>query len=229
MQVAILTVGDELLVGDTVDMNAAWLGERLTARGANVERITTVPDRLDEIASVTSEYADRYDAVVVTGGLGPTHDDITMAGVAQAFDGDLERNERALAWLADERGYARDDLAAGTADLPAGAEPLHNEVGVAPGCVLRNVYVLPGVPAEMQAMFESIADRFSGVVRHVEYVTVDEPESGLIDRLKALRERFDVKVGSYPGEHVRVKLESEDADAVTAAAAWLRENASVRS
>lgn len=229
MQVAILTVGDELLVGDTVDMNAAWLGERLTARGANVERITTVPDRLDEIASVTSEHADRYDAVVVTGGLGPTHDDVTMAGVAQAFDSDLERNERALAWLADERGYARDDLAAGTADLPAGAEPLHNEVGVAPGCVLRNVYVLPGVPAEMQAMFESIADRFSGVVRHVEYVTVDEPESGLIDRLEALRERFDVKVGSYPGEHVRVKLESEDADAVTAAAAWLRENASVRS
>jgi molybdenum cofactor synthesis domain-containing protein len=227
MQVAILTVGDELLAGDTVNTNAAWLGERLTARGADVERVTTVPDRLDDIASVTREYADRYDAVVATGGLGPTHDDLTMAGVARAFDRDLEPNERALAWLTGEGGYRRDDLAAGTADLPAGAEPLHNEVGVAPGCVLENVYVLPGVPAEMEAMFEAVADRFSGTVRHVEHVTVDEPESGLVDRFDELRERFEVKVGSYPGEHVRVKLEGEDPDAVAAAAAWLREHARV--
>ncbi|MFB6117568.1 competence/damage-inducible protein A [Halosegnis sp.] len=225
MRVAILTVGDELLVGDTVNTNAAWLGERLTARGADVERATTVPDRVDDIAEVVDAYADRYDALVVTGGLGPTHDDVTMAGVAAAFDRELRTDEQALAWLTDEGDYSRDDLVTGTADLPAGSEPLHNEVGVAPGCVLGNVYVLPGVPAEMKAMFESVAARFTGTVRHVERVAVDEPESALIERFDELRERFGVKVGSYPGEVVSVKLESEDPDAVAAAASWLREHA----
>jgi molybdopterin-biosynthesis enzyme MoeA-like protein len=89
--------------------------------------------------------------------------------------------------------------------------------------------VLPGVPAEMKAMFESVADRFSGTARHVESVAVAEPESALIDRFAELRERFDVKVGSYPGENVRVKLESEDEEAVAEAAAWLRANADVGS
>ncbi|MFC7177295.1 competence/damage-inducible protein A [Halosegnis marinus] len=225
MRVSILTVGDELLAGDTVNTNAAWLGERLTARGATVERVTTVPDRVDDIAEVVREHADRYDAVVVTGGLGPTHDDVTMDGVAAAFDRGLETDERALAWLTEEGGYSADDLAAGTADLPAGSNPLHNDVGVAPGCALENVYVLPGVPAEMKAMFDAVADRFEGTVRHVESVVVDEPESALVERFDRLRERFGVKVGSYPGETVRVKLESEDAEAVRAAAAWLRDNA----
>jgi molybdenum cofactor synthesis domain-containing protein len=229
MRVAILTVGDELLVGDTVNTNAAWLGERLTERGADVERITTVSDHVGEIVELVNEYSDRYDALVVTGGLGPTHDDVTMAGVAAAFDRELVENERALTWLTEEGGYSRGDLARGTTELPEGCEPLHNEEGVAPGCVFGNVYVLPGVPAEMKAMFESVADRFSGTARHVESVAVAEPESALIDRFAELRERFDVKVGSYPGENVRVKLESEDEEAVAEAAAWLRANADVGS
>jgi molybdenum cofactor synthesis domain-containing protein len=229
MDVAILTVGDELLVGDTVNTNAAWLGERLADRGADVERVITVPDHVDDIAEVVSRDTDRYDAVVVTGGLGPTHDDVTMAGVAAAFDRDLETDERALSWLVDDGDYSHDDLVTGTADLPAGSDPLHNDVGVAPGCVLENVYVLPGVPAEMKAMFGSVADQFSGTVSHVERVSVDEPESALIGRFEEIRERFGVKVGSYPGEVVRVKLEGEDSEAVAAAAAWLRENAVVSS
>ncbi|WP_255150518.1 competence/damage-inducible protein A [Halorarius halobius] len=227
MRVALVTVGDELLAGDTVNTNAAWLGEQLTARGAKIERVITVPDRVADIARVVNEYRAEYDAVVVTGGLGPTHDDLTMEGVAAALGREVVTNETALDWLTEEGGYARGDLADGTADLPAGAEPLHNEDGVAPGCVVDSVYVLPGVPAEMKPMFEQVADRFDGTPTHVETVTVDEPESALVDRFQALQERFDVKVGSYPGEHVRVKLESTDADAVAAAADWLRENATL--
>jgi molybdenum cofactor synthesis domain-containing protein len=223
-RVAIVTVGDELLSGDTVNTNAAWLGERLTARGAVVERVTVLPDREAEIAAVVNEFRARYDAVIVTGGLGPTHDDVTMAGVAAAFGVPLERNESALAWLAEEGGYSHEDLAMGTADLPRGAEPLHNEVGVAPGCVIGTVYVLPGVPAEMEAMFEEVADAFDGTPDHVAWVTVDEPESSLIPRFEDLRERFDVRVGSYPGETVRVKLTGER-EAVERAADWLRARA----
>jgi len=226
MQVALVTVGDELLAGETVNTNAAWLAERLTARGATVERVTTVPDRVADIARVVNEYHADYDAVVVTGGLGPTHDDVTMEGVAAAFGRELRESEATLEWLA-ERGYEHTDLAAGTADIPAGARPLRNEVGVAPGCVIGDVYVLPGVPDEMKGMFEAVAEEFSGTVRHVVTVPVDEPESGLIERFAELRERFDVAVGSYPGELVRVKLRGEDPEEVERAAAWLRERSAV--
>jgi molybdenum cofactor synthesis domain-containing protein len=226
MQVALVTVGDELLAGETVNTNAAWLAERLTARGATVERVTTVPDRVADIARVVNEYHADYDAVVVTGGLGPTHDDVTMDGVAAAFGRELVENAEAVEWLA-EHGYQRADLAAGTADIPAGARPLHNEVGVAPGCVIGDVYVLPGVPAEMKGMFEAVAEAFTGTVQHVVTVPVDEPESGLIERFEELRERFDVAVGSYPGELVRVKLRGEDPAEVERAADWLRERATV--
>jgi len=223
MRVGLVSVGDELLAGDTVNTNAAWLGSRLAERGASVERCVVVPDRVETIATVVDELHDRYDAVLVTGGLGPTHDDLTMDAVARAFDRDLEASDEAIEWLAERGGYERADLAAGTADLPAGARVLHNEAGVAPGCVVESVYVFPGVPEEMHAMFETVAGEFSGTVSHVEWVHAAEPESGLLDRIAAVRERFDVTVGSYPGEHVRLKVQSDDAETATAAAAWLTE------
>lgn len=221
MQVALVTVGDELLAGETVNTNATWLAERLVARGVDIERITSVPDRVADIARAVNEYHAEYDAVVVTGGLGPTHDDLTMAGIAAAFGCSLEPSEEALAWLDSHGGYTRDDLADGTAAIPAGAQPLHNEVGVAPGCIIESAYVLPGVPAEMQAMFERIEDEFSGTIEHVTTVTVDEPESALLDRFEELRDRFDVTVGSYPGDFVRVKIRGTDETVVEAATEWL--------
>ncbi|MGM0717660.1 MAG: competence/damage-inducible protein A [Halobacteriota archaeon] len=224
MNVALVSVGDELLSGDTVNTNAAWLGERLTERGASVERVTVVPDRVADIARIVNEHAAEYDAVIVTGGLGPTHDDLTMEAVAAAVGQSLERSEPVLEWLRENGGYTRSDLTEGTADLPAGSRPLHNSVGVAPGCVVENIYVLPGVPTEMRAMFESIAEAFDGDPKYVESVTLDEPESALVDRLWELQAQFDVKVGSYPGENVRVKIESTDRAAVEEAAEWLREN-----
>jgi len=223
MRVALVTVGDELLSGDTVNTNAAWLGRELAERGVTVERTTVVPDREDDIASVVAAYHDAYEAVTVTGGLGPTHDDVTMEGVATAFGRDIEQNAAALEWLEDAGGYTRQDLAEGTAHLPVGARPLHNEVGVAPGCVLESVYVLPGVPDEMKAMFGTVAGEFAGERQHVAEVVADEPESALLDRIEALRKRFDVTVGSYPGESVRIKLQSPDPAVVEEAQAWLRE------
>jgi molybdenum cofactor synthesis domain-containing protein len=223
MEVALVTVGDELLAGDTVNTNAAWLGRELADRGVIVGRSTTVPDRVEDIAEVVDEYRRRYDAVIVTGGLGPTHDDLTMAAVAEAFGADLVENEAVLEWLEEHGGYSRHDLTEGTSHIPEGARPLHNEVGVAPGCVVGTVYVLPGVPAEMKAMFERVAEEFAGEATHVEFVEADEPESGLLDRFETLRERFDVKVGSYPGGTVRVKLEGEREE-VERAADWLRAN-----
>lgn len=222
MRVAVVTVGDELLSGDTTNTNATWLCNQLDDRGIDVARVTVLPDEIGEIARVVNEYRAEYDAVIVTGGLGPTHDDVTMDAVAAALGRDIEEHPEAVEWLS-ERGYAADDLTEGTADLPAGARPLHNDVGVAPGAVVDSVYVLPGVPSEMKSMFETVADEFVGERRHVEFVVAAEPESALLDRFTELRERFDVDVGSYPGEHVRVKISSRDRELVEQAAAWLEE------
>ncbi|ARS91934.1 competence/damage-inducible protein A [Natrarchaeobaculum aegyptiacum] len=222
MEVAIVTVGDELLAGRTTNTNASWLCERLHDRGVTVERVTTVPDRIPDIADAVTEYRDRYDAVLVTGGLGPTHDDVTMEAVAVALGRPMEPHDEALAWL-EADGYSRADLTEGTTDLPAGARALHNDVGVAPGAAVEDVYVLPGVPAEMKGMFERVATAFSGPQTYEATVVADEPESALLDRLEAVRERFDVSVGSYPGSSVRLELSSIDATETERAAAWLRE------
>ncbi|ELY60146.1 molybdopterin binding domain protein [Natronococcus amylolyticus DSM 10524] len=222
MNAAVVTVGDELLAGRTTNTNATWLCERLADRGVTVERVTTVPDRIDDISSVVGDYSAAYDAVLVTGGLGPTHDDLTMEAIAATFGRDLETDETALEWL-EEHGYSRSDLTTGTADLPAGSRPLHNDAGVAPGAVLENVYVLPGVPTEMRAMFETVAEEFTGTRVYRETVVADEPESALLDRLETLNREFDVSVGSYPGESVRLELSGPDEETVAAAAAWLRE------
>jgi molybdenum cofactor synthesis domain-containing protein len=221
MQVAVVTVGDELLAGDTVNSNAAWLCERLTDRGVSVQRVTTVPDEIGDIARVVNEYRAEYDAVIVTGGVGPTHDDVTMAAVAAAVGRDLEPHSAAREWLTGEGGYAAEDLAAGTADLPAGARMIPNDAGVAPGAVVEGIYVLPGVPGEMKAMFERVEADFSGAETYTAVIDVDEPESELIDRLSAVRERFDVTVGSYPGESVRVKFSGADRATVEDARRWL--------
>ena len=223
MRVAVVTVGDELLSGDTVDTNASWLCDRLDERGVSVERITTVPDRVADIARVVNEYRAEYDAVFVTGGVGPTHDDVTMEGVATAFGRDVVHSEAAEEWLLDHGDYAAADLAEGTTHLPAGARLLPNPEGVAPGAALDRVYVLPGVPDEMKGMFEAIEGEFEGDRTHVEVVRTAEPESTLIDRIEAVRAEFDVTVGSYPGDDVRLKLTAADEETVAAAAAWLRQ------
>lgn len=225
MRVALVAVGDELLTGATVNTNAAWLGTRLNERGATVEQAAVVRDRINDIAATISRFHERYDAVLITGGLGPTHDDLTMDAVARAFDRDIQTSEEVIEWLETYNGYKGD--AADTTVLPVGARVLHNDEGVTPGCVVESVYVFPGIPDEMKPMFESVEEEFSGTVQHVETVHADEPESMLLDRIEDVRERFDVTVGSYPGEHVRLKIQSPDDEAVTAAADWLTERVEI--
>lgn len=223
MHVAVVSVGDELLTGETVNTNAAWLGEQLRDAGVTVERMTVIPDRVSDIARVVNEYHAEYEAVIVTGGLGPTPDDMTMEGVAAAFGTELESDDGVRDWLETEKGYSNDDLAPKTTYIPARAEMLRNPAGVAPGCVIEDAYVLPGVPEEMKGMFELIADEFHGEQTYVETVETPEPESQLLDRIVQLQSEFDVSVGSYPGERVELRIEGDDPETVADASSWLRE------
>lgn len=233
MRVAVVTVGDELLAGDTVNTNAAWLGSELRKLGAHVERVIVVPDRVGDIAQVVNESRAQYDAVIVTGGLGPTHDDLTIEGVAAAVGLPVEENEAAIEWFDQHRSYSSGDLVDGTTALPAGARMLPNEAGVAPGAVVVAdddvpIYVFPGVPEEMKAMFDLVREEFTGAPRERVFVEVSEPESALIDRLELLQTKFGVIVGSYPGtDGVRIRIEGENTDDVMDAADWFRARADV--
>ncbi len=224
MEVAVVTVGDEILAGQTINTNATWLGTELEKRGVTVERMTTVPDRTADIAQVVNEFRARYDAVIVTGGLGPTHDDVTMEGVAAAFGTELAADEAVLDWLTTTGGYSADDLAPQTTHIPKRATMVRNPEGVAPGCQIENVFVLPGVPSEMKAMFELIADEFVGEDRYTQTVVAAEPESELLTRLEAVREQFSVNIGSYPGNNVRLRVTGTNEQQVDAAATWLRKH-----
>lgn len=223
LTVEIVTIGDELLRGDTVNSNAAWLGQELSERGAIIRRVTVVPDEIGAIAAVVNAARERADAVITTGGLGPTHDDRTMAAIAEARGVELVEHSGAREWVESETDYDVTDLAPGTLDLPAGASFIPNEVGLAPGAIIDDIYVLPGVPDEMEAMFGQVAEAFSGPPVHEAVVDVAGPERSIASTLEAIEAEFDVLVGSYPGETVRVRILGRDGTAVEDAAAAVRE------
>jgi molybdenum cofactor synthesis domain-containing protein len=236
MEVALLTVGDEILSGDTENTNATWLARQLTGRGAATRRILTVPDDEQVIADYVREWSERFDAVIVTGGLGGTPDDLTVEGVAAALDRDLVVHpevretvaEKARQFHEDNPDLAEDyefevDVDAQAA-LPEGAEPLVTDASFAPGCAVENVYVFPGFPEELRTMFPLVADEFGGNAVS-ETLTTPAPEGALYDALEDIRGEFDVTVGSYPvkgRDPGRVTVTGTDRETVEAAIEWLR-------
>jgi molybdenum cofactor synthesis domain-containing protein len=235
MNAAIVTVGDELLAGDIENTNATWLAAELADRGVDVARILVVPDDESVIGERVEAWADRFDAVLVTGGLGGTPDDVTMAAVAKGLDRELVVDPVAEAEVQAtiDRIYAENpDLgfelrAEWYASLPAEATPIPNPEGLAPGCVAGNVYVLPGIPEEMRAVFDNVAGDFEGsVVTRTLYSPASE--GALSSPLGEVADRFGVRVGSYPNrsaEWTRLKLTGDGEPAVTEAVSWLRERA----
>jgi nicotinamide-nucleotide amidase len=160
MRAELLAVGDELLYGDIVNGNAAWLGQQLADAGVRLSRSVVVGDDIDAIADAIRVALDRADAVILTGGLGPTQDDLTREALAAAAGVEMRRDEFLEAQL--RRRFERlsrkvPDRNFRQADLPQGAEPLPNERGTAPGVRMELLggvaYALPGVPHEMYAMF----------------------------------------------------------------------------
>jgi molybdenum cofactor synthesis domain-containing protein len=224
---AILTIGNELVSGDVPNSNGSWLSRRLAPLGVSVRLIAAVPDEIDAIADFVRREAPLVDFLLVTGGLGGTPDDITREAIAHAFAVEQEEISDLAADLRSR--FTHDpEYAAAWARLPAGSRPLPNPLGGAPGFALENVYVMPGLPAEMEAMFDAVADEF----RRGEPIgswrrTYRTRESTIASLLAETAERWPaVIVGSYPafmldGPQVEVVVKSSDADALAAASAWL--------
>lgn len=223
----ILTIGDEIVSGDVENTNGSWLARRLAELGVEVRMLAALRD---DIAAVGGFLVARegVDYVFVTGGLGGTPDDITREAVAAAFGVECTEIPELAARLRERfapRGLA--EYAARWARIPHGAVPLDNPRGGAPGFVLGNVWVLPGLPSEMEAMFEMLAERFRGEpigAWRRSYVT---GEGQIVQVLEeATRLHPAVTVGSYPrftagGPEVDVVLKSSDARALAAATAYL--------
>jgi molybdenum cofactor synthesis domain-containing protein len=224
----IVTVGNELTSGDVENSNASWLARRLEELGCGVRLVASLPDEVDVIARFLSLHRGDGDCVLVTGGLGGTPDDVTREGVAAAFSVECVLDERAAAPLrARFAGRGLVEYAVRWATLPLGAEPLGNPLGGAPAFVLGGVYVLPGVPTEMQACFDAIADRFAGQPILQERQVYPLVESDLVGTLRAFEARYaDVSLGSYPSfeggrREVALVLKSRDETVLRDAAAWL--------
>jgi nicotinamide-nucleotide amidase len=227
MLAAILTIGNELTSGDTPNTNGSWIAKRLEPRGVRVVLIAAVPDEIDRIAEWVRREAPLVDHVFVTGGLGGTPDDITREALAAAF-GVGQTEVPALADRLRARFPRDPEYAARWALLPDGALPLENPLGGAPGFAIGNVWVLPGLPSEMEAMFDSIADRLGGAPPFATWRrTYPTTEGRIVGVLQAAAERHPgVLVGSYPsfhprGSEVEVVLKSRDAAAVAEAAAFV--------
>jgi molybdenum cofactor synthesis domain-containing protein len=224
---AILTIGNELVSGDVPNTNASWLARRLAPLGVEVRLTAALPDEVDTVAAFVRAEAPRADFFLVTGGLGGTPDDLTREAIAAAFGAPQEEVPEVAAALRGQ--FTRNpEYAARWALLPRGSRPLANPLGGAPGFVIENVYVLPGLPSEMEAMFASIEEEFrSGSPIQAWRRVYRTYESAIAATLAETAERWPgILVGSYPsfsseGSTVQIVLKSSDADALAAASAWL--------
>ena len=196
---AVIIIGDEILSGRTRDTNANFIAARLHQRGIALKRIITVPDEMDVIVGTVREYCEKYDVVFSCGGIGATSDDLTRDAMALAFGRGMERNKEAEAMLCAYYRERINDLRLRMADLPEGCELIKNELSGAPGFIIKNIYVFPGVPKLMQQMFLLIEERLPQGRIVTEEVTSPIGETLFADLMEeALRRYPDVKIGSYP-------------------------------
>ncbi len=197
----LLVVGDEILSGRTKDKNIGYIAEYLTAIGIDLREVRIVADEETAIVEALNALRPRYSYVFTTGGIGPTHDDITADAVARAFGVSIDHDPRAVALLRARFGDA--DLNAARmrmARLPAGAELIHNKVSTAPGFRIGNVFVMAGVPTIMQAMLDYVAPTLAtGAKMLSATVRADAREGDIGGPLGEVQKAHPgTMIGSYP-------------------------------
>jgi molybdenum cofactor synthesis domain-containing protein len=227
---AVLVIGDEILSGRTKDKNIGYIAEYLTGLGIDLKEVRVVPDEEPEIVAALNALRARYTYVFTTGGIGPTHDDITADCVAKAFGVPLEYHPEAL-----EIMRARIALTGGVMNearmrmtrVPLGGELVRNKISGAPGFWIGNVIVMAGIPSVMQVMLDDVTPRLKTGARMLsESIRADCREGDIGTELGALaKEHPDVTIGSYPfmdeknSANTHVVIRSRDAQKLAAAKA----------
>ncbi|MGB0686513.1 MAG: competence/damage-inducible protein A [Paracoccaceae bacterium] len=200
---AMLVIGDEILSGRTRDANMHYLAGELTKTGIDLKEVRIVSDAAADIVAATRKLAQRYDHLFTSGGIGPTHDDITADCIAEAFDAAIDVRADAKALLAAH--YQRQGLELNAARLrmariPDGAKLIDNPVSVAPGFTLGNVHVMAGVPAVFKAMVASVLPQLTGGAPLLsETLRIERGEGDVAQPLGAVAELYpELSIGSYP-------------------------------
>ena len=200
---ALCVIGDELLSGRTKDKNIGYIADHLTAIGIQLKEVRIVPDEEDEIVAAINALRARYTYLFTTGGIGPTHDDITADAVAKAFGVGIDVDERALAPMKayfERRGVELTPARLRMARIPFGAELVENSVSIAPGFMLGNVIVMAGIPAIMQVMLDAATKYLkTGKKMLSSALDLHRPEGEIAGVFGDLQKRYpDVPMGSYP-------------------------------
>jgi molybdenum cofactor synthesis domain-containing protein len=213
---ALLVIGNEILSGKVRDTNSAYLAQELRKLGVDLERILTIPDIVDTIASEVRAMSDAYDFVFTSGGIGPTHDDLTMDAIAQAFDRKIIVNQSMIDRMTRHSERPLNDAMKKMAMIPEGAEVLDVGGLSFPVVIVANVHIFPGIPELFEKKFHSIRDRFSGVPFQLRKIYVRVNESDIAEILNTLLREFpELMLGSYPRINekfyrVMLTLESRD-------------------
>ncbi|MFQ5897059.1 MAG: competence/damage-inducible protein A [Candidatus Methylomirabilia bacterium] len=212
----IVVIGNEILSGKIIDTNAVHLCRELRALGVEIRRISVIPDEVDVICQEVAECSRSYEFVFTSGGVGPTHDDVTIEGVARALGVSVVRDPRLVGLLDQHYKGKLSDARLKMAEIPEGAELVASDSLVFPAIVIRNVYILPGVPEIFRQKFEAIKERFREQPYCLASVFVRMGEATLAEFLNDLLAAHPLLIlGSYPEffnpeYKVKVTLESKD-------------------
>jgi FAD synthetase len=219
----IIVIGNEILSGKVTDTNAPFLTRELRALGVDLKRILTIPDELDDIADAVRDFTRRFDVVFTSGGVGPTHDDVTMEGIARGLGRRVVRHPAIEGRL---REYYRDQINEARlkmSEVPEGAELIVDARLGFPTVKCENVYILPGIPELFEQKFHALRERFTATPYVLRVVYTREGEGSIAEHLNATMAAFpELLLGSYPklGDPdyaVKLTLESKDPEYVQAA------------
>jgi molybdenum cofactor synthesis domain-containing protein len=223
----IIVVGNEILSGKVVDTNSPFLTRELRRLGVTVRRILTIPDELDDIAAAVAEFHRTYDIVFTSGGVGPTHDDVTIEGVARGLGRKVIRHPAIEARIREFYKDQANDARLKMAEVPDGTDLIVDGRLGFPTLKCENVYVLPGIPEILEQKFHAIRDRFAASPYFLRIVYTRDGEGSIAEHLNATLARFpELLLGSYPkiGDPeyaVKLTLESKDQAYVERALAHL--------
>ncbi len=223
----IIIIGDEILSGKFAEENASFLIRALADLHVNLGRVAFIPDDLEDIAHTTRSFSERFDWVFTSGGIGPTHDDLTMAGIAHGFATQVIIHEELKRMLYDYWGPSMPEANLRLAQVPEGAELARGENSRWPVVYFRNIYILPGVPRFFRAKFRDIQERFCGAPQQLARLYVDADEGAIAPILDhAVEHHPAVKIGSYPRYEetdfrVIITVESRETDAVNRACTYI--------
>jgi FAD synthetase len=214
----IVIVGNEVLSGKTQDINSHFLCAELRQLGVDVQKISTIPDEIDLIGQEVAAFSKRFDWVFTSGGVGPTHDDVTIDGIAHGFGLKVVRHPDIERRMRQRLGTEVNEARLRMANVPEGAELLATEALFAPVVKIHNVYIFPGIPKILQERFHVIKERFRDAPYFLKVVYVKQGEGVIAGFMNDLLLKYpELLLGSYPvldlpDYKVKVTLESKDSE-----------------